>query len=377
MKKTHLRQVSVHVLAVAMVAILLTGMAWIVRGRPPGEAGNGLDAVQPTVPVRVFTVGSKRPNLNYSLTGVVEARYVTDLAMRVGGKIEHRHINVGAQVQLNDHLFQLDTTDYKLQLESAEAELAVAIAAMKRADADEQRQKSLLASGSISDDEYDNSLSQRDIARGRRVVAERSLELARNRLSYTTLRTPAAGRILAVFAESGQMVTEGQPVARLAHDGERELVVNIPERWLAKVSHTEASISYWSMPGVSSKTRLRELSPNADPMTRTFVARFTIVDPPAALQLGMTATLHLEDEDGSKDAILLPATTLVGNKQSPQVWKVTDHDGHIQAVPVEVIKFTSNEILVRGELKDGDQIVSAGAHKLDEHVAVRKWEELR
>jgi membrane fusion protein, multidrug efflux system len=356
------------------VGMLLIGMAWLVRGRETRELTE--ESKQAPIPVRIFTITSTKPTLPSTLTGIVEARYVTDLAFRVGGKIDQRLANVGNVVRSGAKLFQLDDNDYKLQVASAESELAVATAAMKRADADEQRQKSLLASRSISDDEYDNALSQRDIARGRRSVAQRALELARNRLSYSTLEAPAAGVILDVFAEQGQMVAEGQRVARLAHDGDRELVVNVPERWLGRLKSEEPTITYWSAPGVTSRANLRELSPSADPTTRTFVARFTILDLPADMQLGMTATLHLHESQPG-ESIALPSSALVGDSQKPSVWKVVDDSGQIVSVPVEVLKFARNEVIVKGALNEGDQIVSAGAHKLDPSVTVRKWEEMR
>lgn len=373
MNRSKFTQRLVYPFAGLVVVALLTGMAWVVRGR---EAPQAAATSQTPVPVRITTITSLRPSHMRELTGIVEARHVTELGFRVGGKIEHRQINIGSSVRADEELFRLDANDYQLQLESAEAELAVAVAASRRAEADEQRQKSLLATRSISDDEYDNALSQRDIARGRLKVAQRALELARNRLSYSILRAPAAGVIMEIYAERGQMVAEGQRVAKLAHDGEREIVVNIPERWLDSVKNSSASVTYWSLSGVTTAARLRELSPSADPVTRTFVARFTIVDAPVDVQLGMTATLHLRDPS-QVDGFTLPASALVGEASTPSVWKVIDEQGQIAAVPVAVMKFARNEVIVSGSLAEGDQVVTAGAHKLDASRRVRKWEELR
>jgi multidrug efflux pump subunit AcrA (membrane-fusion protein) len=166
-----------------------------------------------------------------------------------------------------------------------------------------------------------------------------------------------------------------------------EVKVGVPERLISGLAESASNISYWAMPGQSSRTKLRELSPNADPLTRTYEARFTILDPPAELQLGMSATLHLNSARGG-DAIGIPPSALAGRNETlvnvggatssaPIVWKVLDDAGHISAVPVEVISYGQDEVIVRGELVEGDRIVSAGVHKLDSGVTIRKWEELK
>ena len=125
-----------------------------------------------------------------------------------------------------------------------------------------------------------------------------------------------------------------------------------------------------------SYAQLREISPTADPVTRTYEARFTIRDPAPQIQLGMTATLHLQTA-AEANGVLLPAGALAGDKQSPQVWKVVDDEGHVEAIPIEVLKYGNEQMLVRGPLAIGDRIVSAGVQKLDRGVRVRRWVELR
>ena len=70
----------------------------------------------------------------------------------------------------------------------------------------------------------------------------------------------------------------GQPVARLAHRGEKEAVVALPETWLGEARKSSAAVTLWSEPDRSFKAVLRELSPQADAASRTYPARFTIED---------------------------------------------------------------------------------------------------
>src|SRR5208283_1386183 len=143
----------------------------------------------------------------------------------------------------------------------------------------------------------------KDEAEGRLERAQRSLDLARNQLSYAELKADADGVITATLAEAGQVVALGQPVARLAHRGEVEAVVALPETMLAKARAAHATVRLWSDPKRQFKAALRELSPQADASTRTYAARFTIEDPGDAVALGMTATvalLHATEEPVAK-----------------------------------------------------------------------------
>jgi membrane fusion protein, multidrug efflux system len=382
-----LRRSVTRMLLLTVAVSLLAGMAWIVRGRAEPDTQRYSPEAAHAVAARLFTIRPSRRETMRTLAGVVQARYETELAFRVGGKIASRLVEVGSRVSAGDPLFKLELQDYELQLESAAAELASTEATYKQAVADEARMRTLKASRSVSDDEYDRALASREVSAARKTAAARSLELARNRLKYTVLEAPADGIVTAIMAESGQVVAEGRSVAKLTQGDELEVKVFVPERLVAGLAASASHITYWSMPDVASQTKLRELSPAADPITRTYEGRFTILGAPRELQLGMSATLHLKNKDHD-DAIAIPASALAGRsetlvniggvmKNSPIVWKVTDEAGHILSVPVEVLRYGEEEVVVRGELVAGDRIVSAGVHKLDSSVTIRKWEELK
>jgi membrane fusion protein, multidrug efflux system len=374
-----------HAIILSVAIGLLSGMAWLVRGRST-KAENSSKPT-PSIPVRVHRVHQETFEQVRSLSGLVESRYASDLAFRVGGKIESRLVNVGDRVKMGDVLFQLELQDYELHLQSAEADLASATATLKQATTEEQRMQSLRATRSVSADEYDRSLAAREVATARRTAAERAHALAKNRLAYTVLTAPADGIVTAIMAEKGQVVGEGRSVARLTQGEALEVVVGIPEKYVASLKSSSAQITFWSLPGVTIKGELRELAPISDPIARTYQARFSISDTPPSLQLGMSATLKLcglEDEP----AFSVPPTALVGrhegfdpnqlgSDESACVWRIIDAAGHIEAVAVEVISFGEQNVIVRGSLKDGDEIVSAGVQKLDAGMTVQRWEELK
>ena len=94
--------------------------------------------------------------------------------------------------------------------------------------------------------EFDRKKAANDEAEGRLARARRSLDLARNQLAYAELKADADGVITATLAEPGQVVAIGQAVAQLAHRGEKEAVVALPETWLGEARKAKATVRLWS-----------------------------------------------------------------------------------------------------------------------------------
>ena len=244
-------------------------------------------------PVQVQRVVFENANNVRDFVGVVRARYESDLGFRVAGKVVARPINVGDRVRAGATIARLDAQDLQLQVESAEAELAAASSSLAQTAADFERYATLRARGYASVADFDRKKAANDEAQGRIERAKRALELARNQLGYAELRADADGVITATLAEPGQVVAVGQPVARLAHRGEKEAVIALPETWLADAAQAKATARLWSDRDRSFEAHLRELSPQADPATRTYAARFTITGADDAVAFGMTATVTL------------------------------------------------------------------------------------
>jgi RND family efflux transporter MFP subunit len=187
------------------------------------------------------------------------------------------------------------------------------------------------------------------------------------------LSADADGVITALPAEAGQVVAEGQVVARLARDGEREAVISLPENQAIAAKAARATVTLWSVPGESFPAVLRELSPLADPVTRTYQARFTIQNPGPKLVLGMTATVHLTPSSAAT-GYSLPLSSLLRTGAQPAVWVVDRATGKLTLVPVEVREYRHETVVLSGGVKPGQLVVTAGVQKLDAGLTVRPWE---
>jgi RND family efflux transporter MFP subunit len=171
-----------------------------------------------------------------------------------------------------------------------------------------------------------------------------------------------------VLAEVGQVVAAGQAIVRIARPEEKELVISVPEGRIGELRAAQTlTIAPWARPELRLRARLRELSPAADPATRTYTARLSILDTSADVQLGMTAQVSVSS--ANVDGILVPAAAVVDQGQGPAVWVVTNDK--VQRRPVQIKQLREHDVILSGGLQPGETIVVAGAHKLVADQPVR------
>jgi RND family efflux transporter MFP subunit len=323
-------------------------------------------------PVQVQSVSYQAQDAARDFVGVVRARYETDLGFRVGGKMVARLVNMGDRVHAGDVVARLDPEDLRLQVESAEAELAAATTNLTQTSADFERYETLKTRGYASIADFDRKTAAKGEAESRLARAKRALDLARNQLDYAELKAGADGVITATLAEPGQVVALGQPVVKLAHRGEKEAVVALPENWLAKAREAAASVTLWSDNGHRYAARLRELSPQADQATRTYAARFTILDPNDRVALGMTATVTLKPA-GEAQVAKLPLSAVLSRGAGASVY-VVNQAGELTLRPVTVASFNEDDALITGGVSAGEKVVTLGVQKLEPGLKVRSIE---
>jgi len=329
-------------------------------------------------PVFVTTVSDAASAQTRTFTAVVRARVETELGFRTGGKVVERLVEVGDAVKAGQPLARLDPADYQLAVNAAADQAQAASVDAQQAASDEARFRRLLADGSVGAADHERQKARADAAAARLDQARRQLDLARNREGYATLVAPYAGVVTAVRFERGQVVAEGQTVASMARDGEREIVADIPEEWVGRVRKAVASATPWQDTASQIPLVLRELSPLANAQGRTFHVRFAAAPQSrgqvAALPLGSTMQLNLSAPAGAAStAAVLPVTALVKAGGSPGVWVLNAKGTGVVFTPVQVVGIDDASVRVSG-LAKGTRVVSVGAQKLDAGIAVRAIE---
>jgi len=277
----------------------------------------------PSRPVLVATAHYEAETPERSFVGTIRPRIEADMGFRVPGKVAKRLVEVGQTVELGQPLATLDEVDLKLQAEQAVAEFNAATGVLAQAGAAETRARDLRAKGWTTDAQMDQARAAADEARARLNRAERSVDLTKNSLSYATLVADARGVVTATLVEPGQVVASGQTAIRVARFAEKEAVVAIPETLVERAKTGSASVTLWSEPNKKYAAKLREISPSADPATRTYLAKFSLPGAGDNVELGMTATLTLCDQKTARVA-RLPLSALYNAGDKPSFYVVDD-----------------------------------------------------
>lgn len=311
-----------------------------------------------------------------SFVATVRPRIESDLAFRVAGKVARRLVEVGEIVKADQVLATLDGSDLQLQLDQAEAELRAARGNQMQAKADLERGEVLRKDGWTTDANLEKQRAATDEADGRVLRAERAVSLAGNALAYASLRADADGVVTATAVEPGQVVAAGQSAIRVARMEEKEAVVAVPEALVDRLRKGEAKVSLWSQPDRIYAARLRELSPGADAATRTYQARFTILQAGDDVRFGMTATVSLSDPAAGQVA-RVPLSAILDQGNGPALFVVDRTTGTLLHKPVQVAGYEARDVLVKGGVTEGEWIVALGTQKLDTAQKVRVVDSLQ
>jgi len=317
--------------------------------------------------VRVAHVGGAETS-HREFTGVVGARVQSDLAFRVGGKVVARLVDAGQTVRRGQPLMRIDATDYRLGAQAAEAAVAAARARATRASADEVRYRDLVEAGAVSASAYDQVKAAALAARAELSAAEAQARVSRNDAGYAVLLADADGTVVETLAEPGQVVPTGQTVVRLARSGPREAIVSLPETVRPAIGAPAQARTYSGLVGAA---RLRQLSDAADPVTRTFDARFVLAGAPATAPLGSTVTVSLT-MPGQEASVSIPLGAIHDRGQGPGVWVVRgEREPKVTWRAVRLASIGEESAAISAGLRPGERFVALGAHLLRQDQPVR------
>ena len=321
-------------------------------------------------PVRTTVVETGQYGDNLTYTGEIRARHESDLGFQVAGKLIARPAEVGASVIAGTVLAQLDPTDEKVAVESAQSVVSAAQAELARARSEEASYRHLLERGLTTRTTFIQQQTATKTARSRLQQATADLDLRRRQLNYTTLHADAAGVITRVSADVGAVLAQGQAVVTLARPSELDVVFDVADTQVDAVRNVRtvaaALLSARDKPLVA---YVREVSPSADPVTRTYRVKCTLAGQPPGWRLGLNTIVTLASEHAVR-GIRIPATALYEKDRKSAVWIVKD-DHTIELRPIVVARYDTDTVEIASGLKGGERIVTAGVHKLLEGQEVR------
>ncbi|ANC47518.1 efflux transporter periplasmic adaptor subunit [Pandoraea pnomenusa] len=364
-------------LALATTALAAAALAACSRKAPPEPPPRPVVAV-------AATLAAQTPIA--SLPAQIEARYSTPLSFRVAGKIIDRSVRLGDAVKTGQVVARLDPADLsknaasaRAQLDAAQHQLDYATQTVTRDRA--QARENLIAPAQLeqSENAYASALAQRN-------QASQQAALASDQLRYGNLTAVRDGVITAEQADTGQNVSAGQPVYQLAWTGDVDVIVDVPEVALGafRVGQT-ASVTLPAVPGKTWQARVREIAPAADPQSRTYRAKLSLLSPGPDVKLGMTANVAFaqpftsptstasaagDAQAPSLQPITLPSTALFHDGNQPAVWVVKPDDTLVLR-RVRIARYGERTITVASGITPGERIVWQGVHTVTAGEKVR------
>lgn len=314
-------------------------------------------------PVRAMVLAATGASHRVELAGEIQPRYESQLGFRVGGKVIARRVDVGATVKRGQLLMQLDATDFQLAQAQAKAAVSAADSSLALAQAEVNRYRELRQKNFVSQALLDAKEAAYRSALAQHEQATVGLRVQTNQNGYASLIADADGVVTAIHAEVGQVVAAGMPVVSLARTGETEVRVSIPEDQVSTLKRvSNLTVRTWANPELALEGRLRELSPIADPATRTFTAKISLPKTTGDIRLGMTATVTFASE--GPPGIRLPLSALFNHQEKTAVWLV--ENGKVELSIVEVAGAIGNEVMIISGVSPGQTIVTAGVNQLRE-----------
>ena len=322
-------------------------------------------------PVRPVLSMVLEPSSSNSIVavGVVEPRYKTNLAFRVLGRLTARSVYVGDLVSEGQTVGVIDSTALELAVRSAKAELAKAEAQLATTKATEDRQRTLITSDATTKQTLDNAEQARAGVEASVAHTQANLTKAIEQRGYAQLKADFAGVVIAVGAEVGQVVSPGQNVVTVARPDIREAVVDIGEDFPVPLEiGLPFTVGLQLIPAVQVDGKIREISPQADPLTRLRRIRIALNNAPDNFRLGATVTAKLGKEQNL--ILRLPASAVLAKDGANFVWVVDEPAGTVSQHKVDLAMDQAGA-RVTGGLVPGARIVTAGIHSLKQGQQVR------
>ena len=159
------------------------------------------------------------------------------------------------------------------------------------------------------------------------------------------------------------MVQAGQLILRVAPKSGRDAVFDVPGQVLRTApSNPLVKVSLTEDPAVSTVGRVREVAPQADPVTRTFEVKVGLTDPPDAMRLGATVVGTVQFD--TVPTIEVPASALTDFDRQPAVWVVDPKSLTVSLRNVEVLRHDTATVAISSGLDTGDIVVTAGVQAL-------------
>lgn len=327
-------------------------------------------------PVRYSTVESIGGSRTRVFSGSAVAAVETRLSFKVGGTIDRLTVDLGDYVRAGGLIAELDSTDYQLQVERAQASLAQADAQLKNYEADFRRIRGLYERDNASQDDYDAARAGVESARANLRAIQKQIEQARLQVSYCKLYAPVAGQVASVDAEVNENVTSGSPIVMVNAAATPEVEIGIPELLIGEIDRGASvqKVTFTAMPGRQASGLVSEIAPTSSEGMTTYPVRIRLTSGADGVRPGMAAEVEILVSSGTGQArLVVPPHSVAEDRQGRFVW-VVEPTGEGEAVVARrevetgalVAAGQASALEIMSGLEEGELVVTAGVNVLEE-----------
>ena len=286
----------------------------------------------------------------------------------------------GAVAEAGARLAQI----HKVTLPAAREALIQASANLADSRKTYERQRTLLAQGFTTKSSFDDAQRNLDTAEAQERAAQlqvrtnspggsdylvaqtalaqatSSLAAAKARLSYTVIKAPSDGVLIARDVERGDVVAPGKTLMVLSPNAETQLLINVDEKNLSQLSLGQSAVaSADAFPNRRFAARVAYINPGVDATTATVEVKLIVPSPPAYLRQDMTVSVDILTATRQHTLVLPADGVMDAFTDHPYVLRV-DH-GRARAAPVSLGVRGGGAVEILGGVREGDLVVPATA----------------
>lgn len=358
------------IVLVACCCVLLAGCG---EDRKAGRQAVG------AAEVMVHNMTAERVLFSTELMGRVRSYRVAEVRPQVGGIIQERLFEEGADVKAGDVLYQINADLYKADYENAKANLAIAEANLAPAKIKMERFRDLVNANAVSRQEYEDALASFKQAQATIGARKAALDTARIHLENTRVTAPISGRIGRSAVTAGALVTANQAQMLTSVQQLRSVYVDLTQSSaellrlrkslesgrLQQVDEEHAAVSLYLEDGTlySEQGILQFTDVTVDESTGAVNMQAVFPNPRLTLLPGMyVRAVFSEGKDDN--ALLLPQRSLLRDASGAAFTWVIKEDSTAERRPIEVGRTHGNAWIVLSGLNSGERVVTEGIQKL-------------
>ncbi len=308
----------------------------------------------PSAPVRVEAAREAPEARRVVAHGVTRSTQRGAVGVVDGGRLVERPVELGDVVVPGQVLARLDPAPFRNGAAAARAQVRQLEAQLAGLDADRSRLEALTVGQSVSQGELDRIVAQADAVRASLDAARAAAADADRRAADAVLRAPYGGLVVAVTAQPGETLPPGRPLVELAGDGQLEVEVQVPEAWWAQLAPGQPATVRLPALGQHSEGHVQSVATAARP-DGLFPVIVTLDR--TDLAAGLTADVHLGLPIAA--GAIVPLSAIVDPVGAePTVVRVVEGQAH--RVPVVAKALLDDGVAITGDLRPGDEVITAG-----------------